>query len=234
MKKILVLFLLILPLIGVAQSFVFCPHIDVDKKTVLKNATIALVFKDSRIYEKKLKEQCYKDQIFSEFANCIKRTYPKIQLIILDESKFPDQPDSGILTIKVDFKQFEATYMPGSYHGKTIIDVGLFDYRTGDTVIQSTIRGEGKAANMVGYTSGMNATNKSFKMAFDSFIQLVDQYAASSPNQNFVRTEPTQKSPGKSKFDRLKELKQLLDENILTREEYEKEKKKILDEDPHL
>lgn len=35
----------------------------------------------------------------------------------------------------------------------------------------------------------------------------------------------------KSKADRLRELKQLLDEKIITEEEYEKEKKKILTED---
>ncbi len=35
----------------------------------------------------------------------------------------------------------------------------------------------------------------------------------------------------KSKADRLRELKHLLDEKILTQEEYEKEKKKILEED---
>lgn len=40
-----------------------------------------------------------------------------------------------------------------------------------------------------------------------------------------------QPTPSKSKADRLRELKQLLDEKVITQEEYEKEKKKILDED---
>ncbi len=35
----------------------------------------------------------------------------------------------------------------------------------------------------------------------------------------------------KSKADRLREVKQLLDEKVITQEEYEKEKKKILEED---
>lgn len=39
-----------------------------------------------------------------------------------------------------------------------------------------------------------------------------------------------QQNQGLSKADRLRELKQLLDEKILTQEEYEKEKKKILEE----
>lgn len=47
-------------------------------------------------------------------------------------------------------------------------------------------------------------------------------------------TPPTKKashSSDKSKTDRLRELKQLLDEGIITQEEFEKEKKKILDEE---
>lgn len=48
---------------------------------------------------------------------------------------------------------------------------------------------------------------------------------------NAHSTTSSQNSQTKSKADRLRELKQLLDENILTQEEYEKEKKKILEED---
>jgi len=44
-------------------------------------------------------------------------------------------------------------------------------------------------------------------------------------------TANPQQIQAKSKADRLRELKQLLDEKILTQEEYEKEKMKILDED---
>ena len=44
------------------------------------------------------------------------------------------------------------------------------------------------------------------------------------------KTNP-QQSQIKSKADKLRELKQLLDEKIITQEEYEKEKKKILEED---
>ncbi len=37
--------------------------------------------------------------------------------------------------------------------------------------------------------------------------------------------------PVKSKADKLRELKQLLDENLITKEDYEKQKKRILEED---
>ncbi len=47
-------------------------------------------------------------------------------------------------------------------------------------------------------------------------------------NQTTISKENQQNT--KSKVDRLRELKQLLDEKIITQEEYEKEKKKILEE----
>ncbi len=54
----------------------------------------------------------------------------------------------------------------------------------------------------------------------------------SSDNQEEFEIEPekTNKTT-KSKADRLREIKQLLDEGVLTQEEYEKEKKKILEEE---
>ena len=52
----------------------------------------------------------------------------------------------------------------------------------------------------------------------------------SGNEQQKVRTTP-QKNQVRSKAERLRELKQLLDENVITQEEYDKEKKKILDED---
>lgn len=53
------------------------------------------------------------------------------------------------------------------------------------------------------------------------------QPAGSSAPASRQQQQPVQKS----KADRLRELKQLLDEKIITEEEYEKEKKKILTED---
>ena len=45
-----------------------------------------------------------------------------------------------------------------------------------------------------------------------------------------IKIQP-QQIETQSKADRLRELKQLLDENVINQEEYEKEKKKILEED---
>jgi hypothetical protein len=53
---------------------------------------------------------------------------------------------------------------------------------------------------------------------------------SSGSEQPIIKTNP-QQNQTKSKADRLRELKQLLDEKVITQEEYEKEKKKILEED---
>jgi hypothetical protein len=52
----------------------------------------------------------------------------------------------------------------------------------------------------------------------------------SGTEQPTLKTNP-QQNQIKSKADRLRELKQLLDEKVITQEEYDKEKKKILEED---
>jgi len=55
------------------------------------------------------------------------------------------------------------------------------------------------------------------------------------PTTTIVEPAPTKLPPNqisiKSKAERIKEFKQLLDEKIITQEEFDKEKKKILDED---
>ena len=57
-----------------------------------------------------------------------------------------------------------------------------------------------------------------------------DLIPISGKEEQKVTTTP-QQIQTLSKADRLRELKQLLDEKVITQEEYEKEKKKILEED---
>ena len=53
----------------------------------------------------------------------------------------------------------------------------------------------------------------------------------SSYNEQTIPITNSKESQVKSKADKLRELKQLLDEKIITQEEYEKEKEKILEQD---
>lgn len=54
--------------------------------------------------------------------------------------------------------------------------------------------------------------------------------SSSSIEQQEVKSTP-QQNQTKSKADRLRELKQLVDEELITQEDYENEKRKILEED---
>lgn len=60
----------------------------------------------------------------------------------------------------------------------------------------------------------------------------VHNYVLQPLNGNDINLQETQKVQlkNKSKFERLKELKQLLDENIINQQEFEKEKIKVLEE----
>lgn len=53
----------------------------------------------------------------------------------------------------------------------------------------------------------------------------------SSYNEQTIPITNSKESQVKSKADKLRELKQLLDDKIITQEEYEKEKQKILEQD---
>jgi hypothetical protein len=56
--------------------------------------------------------------------------------------------------------------------------------------------------------------------------EMIPIYEQEQPATQILQTQDDQSS---SKFEKLKELKQLLDENIITQEEFDKEKAKILE-----
>lgn len=231
MKIVLYVLLIAFPLKGFSQSFVFCPEIKTDVKQGLNDINISIVFKDSRVYEKKVKEKCTKNEIFNEFVSCIRRTYPDIKITFLDENNFDETPRNNIITIKIDLYKYNVTFYTGMYIANTKYQVKIFDYRNGVKIIQDTISGEGKQFNSLGFKSGKIASNSSFKEAFDKFVLLANKLAQSTNNQKMnEQITPHKNNNLKSKADRLRELKQLLDERVLTQEEYDKEKKKILDE----
>lgn len=218
-----------MPLIVCGQSFVFRPDIKTELKKDLNNINISLVFKDSRSYAKKVKEKCTKDEIFNEFVSCIKRTYPNIKIVVLDEKSFDATPQKDSITIKINFLQYDVTFYLGMYIAYTTFELKIFDYRKGEKlIVDSTIKGEGKQFNVLGLKSGKIASNSSFKEAFDRFVSLTAKLSQESVNE---KVDPNlNNNVPKSKADKLRELKKLLDDKILTQEEFDKEKKKILDE----
>ncbi len=231
MKKILVILIFSFPLSGFCQSFIFCPDIKTEAKQGFNNVKISIVFDDSRVYKQKRKEKCNKEEIFGEFVNCIKRTYSNMQITVLEEKMFYENPIKENITIKIKFKQYDATFYTGMYIANTKYDVKIYDYRNGENIIEESIAGAGNQFNALGFKSGKIASNSSFKEAFDKFVLMLDKLASSTNNQkSSVQKQSQQNDNKKSKADRLRELKQLLDEKIITQEEFDKEKKKILDE----
>lgn len=231
MKNVFIIIFVTFPLLAFSQSFVFCPEIKTEVKHGLNDDNILIVFRDSRVYKKSVKEKCSKTEIFAEFVSCIKRTYPNIKLTSLAENNFDENPTKGSILIKIDFLKYDATFYAGMYIANTKYEVKIFDYRNGENIIQDTVSAEGKQFNALGLKSGKIASNSSFKEAFDKFVILSDNLNQSINNQKIDKKAiPQNNSNTKSKADRLRELKQLLDDKILTQEEFENEKKKILEE----
>lgn len=232
MKKSIFTLLLILPLFSFGQSFIFCPEIDTKAKEGFKDVEISFVFEDARLYDKKKKEKCTKEEIFEKFVGYIKSTYPNLKVVVLDGKKFYENAAKGGITVKIELTKYDATFSMGMYISQTTYKVKIFDLRNNkENIIEQVISREGKQFNALGFMSGKIASNTSFKAAFDSFEILFDKLSKMISTQNVEEPKgQTLKVVTKSKADRLRELKQLLEEKILTQNEFDIEKKKILDE----
>lgn len=65
------------------------------------------------------------------------------------------------------------------------------------------------------------------KQDYNHYIYQIDYTGCDTKTESTIKKEPTN---SESKADKLRELKKLLDEGVITEEEFEKEKKKILNE----
>lgn len=220
MKKLIILILLIIPISGFCQSFVFCPEIKTEAKQGFEGLNINVVFKDSRVYEKKLIEKCTKDQIFSAFVSCITKTYPDIKVNVLDENRFDDNPTEGIITFKIDLLKYDATAKPGWVSvANTKYIVKIFDCRNGINIIKDTIIGEGIKYNGMGFNkSGKEASDISFKQAFDKFILMFENLKPHRVD-GFTSDEA---------LSELKRFKEKLDLQLITQDEYDKKKAELM------
>lgn len=228
MKNLLLLFIYAFSFGLNGQSFIFCPRIETEEKSGFEKVKVSIVFLDSRSYNKKPKDKCSKLDIIDEFTQCIRRTYPEMQLTVLQESDFYKEPSKENMTIKVKLKKYDATFSAGIYNSTTQYEVQIYAFAEKDSLIEQTVEGKGKAFNTFGYSSGKSASNKSFKEAFDKFIALLENVQAL--NLKLKSSEPIKANSLNSKAHRLRELKKLLDEKILTQEEFDLEKRKVLEE----
>ncbi len=215
--------MLYIPLFGRSQSFVYCPKIKAENQINIEG-DLFIVYRDSRTYEKKLKEKCSKEEIFAAFTSYIKTTYPKVKITVLEGNQFTEKPIKGQITFKIDFKRYDATFYSGMYVSYTKILVKIFDFRKKEKILEYELNGKASQFNVGGHSSGKKASRNSFNRAISEFILIVEKVIEGKTIQPTGTTT-------QSKAERLRELKQLFDEGILTQEEFNNEKKKILDED---
>lgn len=220
MKKILFIILTIIPIIGFSQSIVSCPEIKTDTIKGFEGLNISIVFKDSRTYDKKLIENCKKDKIFDSFVNCLMRTFPEMNISVLDESFFEEKPVKGTITIKIELLKYDATAKPGwTTISKTEYSVSIFDYRSNSYVYKDTISAVDKKYNGTGLNrSGKVASNISFKQAFDKFILMFENLKPNSVDE----------LTSDEALSELKRIKEKLDLQLITQDEYEKKKAELM------
>lgn len=173
MKKLLLLTVIILPLLGYSQSIVFCPKINISNISNIEgNATV--VFADSRTYEKKLKEKCSKEELILKISNYIEQSFPKVDITFLPENKFNEKPEKNKITYKIDIVQYDVTFYTGMYVSHTKLLVEIYDCRNGKNTYSFECKGEGNQLNVLGYKSAKIATNSGFKVAFNEFIPIFE------------------------------------------------------------
>lgn len=222
-KYLLLIIILNIPLLGISQSFVFCPKIKIDNKIDIEG-NISLVFRDSRTYEQKLKEKCSKEEIFTAITDFIKTTFPNMEITVLEDSQYSMEPIINKITFKIDLKKYDATFYTGMYVSYTKFLVKTYDFRDSQKKLEFEFNGKGSQFNVGGYSSAKKASRNSFNRAMNEFTLVIEKVIDGDIVQQTEKVT-------QSKADRLRELKNLLDEGILTQEEFDNEKKKILDND---
>jgi len=173
MKKILVLAVMILPLLGYSQSIVFCPKINIVNISNTEGDAY-VVIKDSRTYEKKLKEKCSKEELILEISKYIEQSFPDVNITFLPENQFSEKPQENKITYKIDIKQYDVTFYSGMYVSHTNLFLEIFDYRNGENSYSFECKGEGNQLNTLGYKSAKIASNSGFKVAFNEFVPIFE------------------------------------------------------------
>ena len=205
----------------IAQSYVFCPKIDILNKFNTEGLAY-VVFKDDRIFEKKLKEKCSSKELTQYFANYIQESFPKLNIIFLRDSQFDEESIENSITYKIEIKRYDATFYTGMYVSYSKFLVEIHNNRNGHKIYKYECNGKGSQFNALGYKSGKIASNSSFSHAFIEFVTIFED----GVKGNLISPS----SITQTKAERLRELKKLLDEGNLSQEEFDVEKRKILND----
>lgn len=175
MKKIIIFLLLLIPVAGIAQSYVFPPEIKFKEMPGLDSVKVSVVFQDNRTYTRKLNERCTKEELFQIFAGYIQKSLPGVSLTVLEEEKYNDEPQSGVVTLKINLLKYESVLMNTVYIAPTKYKVVLTDKRGEPKEFTETITIEARQMNTLGHKSGQIAANTSFRKALEKLISMFDK-----------------------------------------------------------
>ena len=175
MKKFILFFLLLIPVTGIAQSYVFAPEIKFNERPGLGSVKVSVVFQDNRTYTRKLNERCTKDELFQIFAGYIQKSLPGVSLNVLEEERYNDEPQQGVVTLKINLLKYESVLMNTVYIAPTKYKVVLTDNRGEPKEFSETITIEARQMNTLGHKSGQIAANTSFRKALEKLILMFDK-----------------------------------------------------------
>lgn len=175
MIKKIIFIIFFVPFLGMSQSFIFCPKIKVEVKNSTSKEKVNIVFKDSRTYEKKVKDKCSCSKIFDAFYKYTVKAFPNVPVVLLSNDKFDTQANKGEITCKINFFKYEAVFDKGTYTATVRFDVSIIDNRSKLKLSNKLISAEESKFNLWGFKSGKMATNDSFKKAFDEYISLLEK-----------------------------------------------------------
>lgn len=196
----------------------FCPEIKTRQRQGFSETKISIVYKDSREYDRKLKEKCTKEEIFNSFTNNLANTFPDFNISVLAENQYDSLPQNGEVRLKLNLLKCDATFYPAVYVSNTDYFVTMIDNnRKEQKIYTDTIKGAANQFNMWGLKSGKIALNNSFQIAYDKLVMLFDKLLP-----GFVQSYSSEEA-----IAELKKYKEKLVLQLITQEEYDKKKEEL-------
>ena len=219
MKKILFILLICFGFSSTAQTFVFCPNIEVPRIINIEDS-VYIVLEDLRPKQKKLKEKCSKEELIKEVKDLFSEVF-KGKSIFKEIDEIGSIKNENRIIFNIQLKNYHTSFRQAKYYAKTIFSLNIIDSSQNQIIAYEEFRGTDSKFNTFGFKSGKIASNNSFRDAFNDMV--------ASMESSVKKTSRPEVANQEDKYDKLKKLKVLLDDGVLTIEEFNKEKKKLLE-----
>ncbi|MBC8180043.1 hypothetical protein H8E88_02860 [candidate division KSB1 bacterium] len=156
----------------------------------LKQETMTVSFFDSRL------DRQYSESIKSAVISHLNRTYPSIQIILLDDEEYFSKPSVNSIHLKINIMGYNAGFglkttsgiglingkpftfsgvSDGKWNGITGFTVILYDNRSGEKKYSKNIAQVISKPNVGGYKTAQKSLQDSFQSAMNSLVTFIDQ-----------------------------------------------------------